>query len=191
MNRRTLLGRMSGLLATVCAAVVGVPAVRFLIAPLYENKSKRSVVQRVARLDQLRVGEPVQFNVLGSRRDAWTLYPKGNLGIVWLVRRTSESTAPQDAKVDAYSAECPHLGCTIQRSASKAEFDCPCHKAVFDFSGDAVDTRTRGYVNPAPRSMDALTCHVVSVSAGESKEWWVEVEYQRFKAGLTTKIPVV
>jgi nitrite reductase/ring-hydroxylating ferredoxin subunit len=35
----------------------------------------------------------------------------------------------------AFSARCPHLGCTLQYSEASREFRCPCHGSIFNLSG--------------------------------------------------------
>jgi menaquinol-cytochrome c reductase iron-sulfur subunit len=186
MERRTVLRWLCHATATACAAIVVVPGARFLIAPLLRRGSGAALVQRIARLDQLTVGEPKQFAVVGNRRDAWTSYPSEVIGRVWLVRRSDESTAPPDIQVDAYSAECPHLRCTIQLDAAQQQFVCPCHRAVFDIDGGALRGDQLDYENPSPRDMDALACRVVQDE--QSEDWWVEVEHQRFQMGLTEQV---
>ncbi|MFV2069855.1 MAG: ubiquinol-cytochrome c reductase iron-sulfur subunit, partial [Pirellulales bacterium] len=140
--------------------------------------------RRVVRLDQLPVGKPKEFSVLGSRQDAWTVYADEIIGRVWLVRHTDESVEGADAKVDAYSARCPHLGCSIQFAGPRGDFVCPCHDAVFDLQGEAVRTGKQGRKNPAPRDMDSLVCRVVQ----DAEAWWIEVEYQDFELGVHEKV---
>jgi cytochrome b6-f complex iron-sulfur subunit len=38
----------------------------------------------------------------------------------------------------AFSAACTHLGCLVKWEASRREFLCPCHAAVFDENGGVV-----------------------------------------------------
>ncbi|MFL6446398.1 MAG: ubiquinol-cytochrome c reductase iron-sulfur subunit [Bryobacteraceae bacterium] len=70
------------------------------------------------------------------------------------------------------SAVCPHLGCSVQWSASKHTFVCPCHTAVFDPEG----SRTSG---PAPRGMDALPTEI--------QNGRLMVRYQYFRQLVPTK----
>jgi Rieske Fe-S protein len=64
------------------------------------------------------------------------------IGSAW-IRRTG------DQQVEAFSAVCPHLGCTIGWDAAKKNFLCPCHDSRFDAAG----TRMTG---PAERGLDPL-----------------------------------
>ncbi len=185
MKRRTLLRRICQLISTVCVAIVAYPSIQFIIAPLRKKKNEESGSKRVAQLSQLKTDQPQEFPVIGNRRDAWTVYSNEAIGRVWLVLRNDAST-PGKAKVDAYSSVCPHLRCAVQMASNKKEFSCPCHNAVFDFSGEAVSKEKLGRNNPTPRGMDSLECKVVQDE--KTKEWWIEVKYEKFKTGLATKV---
>lgn len=189
MNRRNLLKWISRVIAGTCSAVVAVPGIGYVLAPLRRGRSAPAVVRRVIPLKNLRVGEPVLVALAGSRRDAWTHYARETIGRVWLVRRTGRRTPPDQAQVDAFSAICPHLGCSTQFDASRGRFVCPCHRAEFHLSGEAVDDEQLGFQNPAPRGLDSLPCRIVQEEP--SGAWWVEVEYERFESGLSKKVPKV
>ncbi|MCA9247319.1 MAG: Rieske (2Fe-2S) protein [Planctomycetales bacterium] len=185
MNRRSLLRWICRAIASVSAAVVAVPAVRFLLHPLLRRQKNDAIVRRLAPLDDLPVGKPQSFPILGTRQDAWTTYEEEVLGRVWIVRRSNSETSPEQAQVEAFTAICPHLGCAIDWDKAHDHFLCPCHRAVFDSNGQPAADADLGYKNPTPRGMDALECRVVQDA--ETETWWVEVEFQRFEFGLTTQ----
>lgn len=59
---------------------------------------------------------------------------------------------PEEATVVAFSATCPHQGCTVEPAGD--EFDCPCHHSRFAAaSGDVLG-------GPAPRGLTRLTATV-------------------------------
>ena len=188
VERRSLLKWICGVIAAMCSVVVAVPVVRFLLGPLQRRDSLGTLVQRIALLEQVPVNQPKQFAIQGNRRDGWTLHPKVAVGRVWLVRRTDVSVEPEKAQVDAFSAECPHLGCIIGFTESKAQFLCPCHQATFDLTGEIVGKDQTGFENPSPRNMDTIPCRVVHDEKGD--RWWVEVEFQKYEKGLAAKVPV-
>lgn len=185
MRRRTWLKLASGWLGAVCAAVVGVPGVAFVLEALRRNGSNDELTRRVARLKDLPVGKPVAVPIIGARQDAWTVHPDEVLGRVWLVRKKTEG-ADVEHPVVALSATCPHLGCMIQHDAKDNRFVCPCHRAAFGLNGEKLATNKRGQQNHAPRAMDALECQLVTDE--ETQEVWVEVTYQKFEQGLTKKV---
>jgi len=183
-DRRTVLKSISASLASACAVGVAIPGTRYAVASLSRRSSGDAVVQRVP-LDNLPPGKPIEMAITGSRRDAWTLYPEQVIGRLWLVRRTDEKTPPEQAKVDAFTSECPHLGCVVQLDVSGDRFVCSCHKAYFDFSGNPLPGQS-GEKTPAPRPMDSLKCPcVVEEHTGQ---WWVEVTFEKFQLGIPDKV---
>jgi len=200
MNRRTLLAGLSGLLALVCAAVLAIPGVRYLLGALSTGGANEDVPsRRIVPLASLVPGVPTMAPVTGKIRDAWTVYNEQTIGRLWIVR-TDDNQDPQQAELVILSAECPHMGCTIGTRAIEAdgenrppfEFYCGCHRAQFDAEG-ALKSLEGGGENPAPRGMDRF-----DKAAGEwavvqdekSKEWWVEVRFKRFETGTEEKKPI-
>lgn len=183
MNRRTLLAWLSRLLATASTFLIGIPGVSFVFANLRSSSPKKTPLQRVARLQDLPEGKPVQVNVTGSRRDAWTTYPDEVLGRVWLVRTPSGDSANSSPAVKAMTSVCPHLGCAVQLDPAGKQFICPCHRASFAFTGSRLSEK--GKPGHAPRDLDSLDCQIVTDERGDQ---WVEVAYQQFEHGLTTKV---
>lgn len=182
MRRRTVLKWISGVLGGACAAVVGLPGLSYLLGTLRGKESQGELTRRVARLKDLPVGRPVAVPFIGARLDAWTLHSDEVLGRVWLVRQAGEGAS----SVTAFTATCPHLGCTIQHDTKANRFVCPCHQAVFGLNGEKVKELGNGRQNYAPRGMDALDCQLVTDET--TQEVWVEVRYQKFEQGLTTKV---
>ena len=67
MNRRSLMKLVSRVIGWTCALVVAVPGISFITAPLRRRSSSGGIKQRVVKLDNLRVGEPTQVAITGSR----------------------------------------------------------------------------------------------------------------------------
>jgi menaquinol-cytochrome c reductase iron-sulfur subunit len=150
-----------------CAVLAGaaIPAVVFVAAPL-TAPGAGGVWVKTLRLDQLREREPRRVALVADRRDAWTREQDVQLGSVWLVREG-------DAVV-AFSAVCPHLGCSVDRAPGGREgFTCPCHASAFDLDG----ARQSG---PSPRGLDVL--------ASRLEDGVVHVELKRFRIGLAEKV---
>lgn len=74
------------------------------------------------------------------------------------ISELSEATAAHAAAgVVAYSAVCPHLGCTVSMWDDERDlFHCPCHHAYFDPRSDA-----RLVEGPSPRALPALPLKLV------------------------------
>jgi len=118
---------------------------------------------RTVRLDQLKEGEPKRVAIVDDRRDAWTIERGVELGSVWLVRHGD--------KVTAFSAVCPHLGCSVNAVADGA-FACPCHTSAFDAQGKKKS-------GPSPRDMDSLDTKI------EGDDLFVD--FRRFKIGTAAR----
>jgi quinol---cytochrome c reductase iron-sulfur subunit, bacillus type len=187
MNRRSLLKWISRAIGWTSALVVAIPGISFVTAPL-RRRGAGATTQRIAKLNSLQTGVPTKVAITGDRQDAWVHYDEETIGRAWLVRETDDSANPEDAKVTAFSAVCPHLSCNVHFDTQN-RFNCPCHKALFEVTGQPVPDAELGYRNPAPRGLDALQCKVVKDE--DSGEWWVEVKYEDFEPGLTTQVPKV
>jgi Rieske Fe-S protein len=189
MERRTFLRWAVHGLGAVFAAVVGVPAAVYLIDPRNRPARERDY-RRVARLSELSVGVPHEVVIREDVRDAWTLQPDEVVGRVWLVLR-EERDAQGNPRVDAYSATCPHLGCSINCTGS--EFLCPCHGGRFTLTGARVQPLAS---NPAPRDMDNLQDSPgqtnprlvpIADNPGGARDFWVEVKFRKFKTNQPQK----
>ena len=187
MNRRHVLQWLSGAIAAACSAVVAVPGVSYVLATV--GRAEGGTIGAAPRLRlwrRLRPGQPVVMAITGSRQDAWTTYSQELVGRVWLVRRSDESTPPDQAQVQAFSTVCPHLGCETQTDNAGKGFFCPCHKAKFALNGDKAARKPGGEKNHAPRGLDRS--NAASPRTQTSGEWWVEVKYETFERGLTKKV---
>ncbi len=51
--------------------------------------------------------------------------------------------------LQAFSAKCPHLGCTVNFDAISKRFKCPCHGSMFDASGKWIS-------GPAKKNLEVL-----------------------------------
>ena len=169
MNRRRFLNGCSAFLTGLYALLLVVPGFAFLMDPLFRRKQARKTY-RLAQLDDLQVGVPQKFVVTDQRVDAWTRYPEGPIGVVWLLR-TGES------EVTAYSATCPHLGCSVDFLDETQEFHCPCHQANYGMDGAVLS-------GPQQRGLDTLT---VSLEK-EQNQQWVSILFERFQLGSAEKV---
>ena len=147
------------------AAATAIPAAAFVSAPI-ASKGAAGRWVRTLRLDQLVEGEPKRVAIVDDRRDAWTIERGVELGSVWVVLHGD--------KVSAYSAVCPHLGCSVNVApGAGAGFACPCHTSAFAPDG----TRTSG---PAPRGLDTLATRI--------EDGFVAVDFRRFRIGIPEKV---
>lgn len=168
MRRRRFFLSLSSLVACAVSAVMGIPAFAFLLEPLRRRgtaKKNRPVV----KLEELPLNEPRKVVLRDRHVDAWTRYPEGPIGAVWLIRRSPQEVA-------AFSAVCPHLGCSVDYHGDAEQFMCPCHDAVFSADGSVVS-------GPQRRGMDRLEASIETIEG----EKWVSVIYERFEQGTAEK----
>ena len=147
------------------AAATAVPAAAFVAAPI-GSKGAAGRWVRTLRVDQLVEGVPKRVAIIDDRRDAWTIERGVELGSVWLVKHGD--------KITAFSAVCPHLGCSVNVAAEAAAgFACPCHTSAFEHDGK----RKSG---PAPRDLDSLATRI--------EEGFIAVDFRRFRIGIPEKV---
>jgi menaquinol-cytochrome c reductase iron-sulfur subunit len=166
LNRRRFIHWCSLSLSALAALFVAIPGVGFLIDPLLSDH-KRKKRHRLLKLSDLKIGVPRRMAIIDQRVDAWTRYPEGPIGSVWLRRRDEKS-------VDAFSATCPHLGCPVNFVAADEQFHCPCHEASFAADGSII-------AGPQQRGLDHLDVAIETVGKVE----WVSVVFERFEPGIS------
>lgn len=170
IQRRTFLKRAFLLVNGAIAAIVAVPALRYLLDPLARSR-KDGAYLRVAPLSALVPGQPTRMPIISGRDDAYTRYPPGTIGQVFLTRQPEGATVPA---VKCLQTICPHLGCAVNYVPEGESFACPCHTSDFDKNGQRV-------TGPAPRGLDPLECRV-------TPDGWVEVRYQEFEVGIARRV---
>jgi Rieske Fe-S protein len=112
---------------------------------------------------------PKLFQIVTSRRDAWTEFPAQAIGAVFLHRRS-------ESEVVAFNASCPHLGCAVEYRDENQSFYCPCHDSNFAKTGEVMGT------SPSRRGLDSLEVEI------RGKEVWVK--FLNFEPGIPEKKPV-
>jgi menaquinol-cytochrome c reductase iron-sulfur subunit len=177
VSRRRFYSVAANALGGLIALVVAVPGVAYLLNPILGRKGDAlgGFRQLPVTLGELPVGTPRQFPIIEARDDAWVKYPPEPVGSVWLIRQPEGATEP----VLAFTAECPHLGCSINLAADGANFFCPCHNSAFKLDGERLN-------NTPPRPMDRL-----EVETPEGPDEPIRVKFQRFRTQSKEKTPLV
>jgi menaquinol-cytochrome c reductase iron-sulfur subunit len=174
-GRRRFLKWLTHGLGAAFAATLGVPALLYLLDPR-NRKPPSGDFRPVAKLSELKDGQPVAFTIRESRRDAWTIHPSDIVGRVWLIRHGSDVTA--------FTVTCPHLGCSINLEGDR--FVCPCHNGTFTLDGKRTDPGA-GRRNPAPRDMDSLEVRL-EPAVDDPKDQVVWVRFQVFYQNQQAKV---
>ncbi len=122
--RRRFLGRLSLVLSAAIGAVVTLPVIAFLLAPL-TRKGPR-VWRSVGPAEGFIIGQTVSV----AFEDASPLPWAGVAGrtAAWLRRDGLE-------RFTAFTVHCTHLGCPVRWVAEAELFLCPCHGGVYYADG--------------------------------------------------------
>jgi Rieske Fe-S protein len=186
MERRTFLRWAVNGLGAVFTAVLGFPAVVYLIDPRNRPARERGF-RPVARVSEL-TGVATEVVIRETRQDAWTLHPNEVVGRIWVVRQGDDAQGRPN--VEVFTTTCPHLGCSINYTGGN-EFLCPCHGARYELNGQAIRQGESGRPvgNPAPRGMDSLEKELRPVP-GAPGDYDILVKYEKFKAMTERKEPI-
>jgi menaquinol-cytochrome c reductase iron-sulfur subunit len=127
LSRRRFLEKLSLALGGFCAAVVGLPLIAFVIAPLFRKMPQPWVT--LGKVGDFQVGKTVTVTVIDTSPLPWAGITAKNA--VWL-RRESDTT------FIAFSANCTHLGCPVRWMEGAELFMCPCHGGVYYKDGNVA-----------------------------------------------------
>ena len=83
MRRRKFLKHCTSILGSLYVTILAVPALGFLFSTLKRGRQTENTY-RLARLNDLEPGVPQRFTINDQRVDAWTKYPSGPIGSVWI-----------------------------------------------------------------------------------------------------------
>ncbi|MEY2485425.1 MAG: menaquinol-cytochrome c reductase iron-sulfur subunit [Verrucomicrobiota bacterium] len=148
LSRRRFLEKLSIGLAGFCAAIVGLPLIGFVIAPLFRKVPEQWVT--LGKVSDFQIGKTVTVTVIDTSPLPWAGITAKNA--VWL-RRESDTT------FIAFSANCTHLGCPVRWMEGAELFMCPCHGGVYYKDGNVA-------AGPPPRP---LVRYDVRIKNGEVK----------------------
>lgn len=125
-ERRKFLAGVSAILAAAGAAILGVPVIGALLAPL--RKSDPVAWIPLGKVDEFPIGETVRV-AYSANPDGWAGL---NLQRAAYVRRTAPDA------FTALSVYCTHTGCPVNWVDGASLFLCPCHGGAFARDGEVV-----------------------------------------------------
>ena len=134
-DRRRFLNRLSIALGGLASALVGVPIVGFLIAPLFRQPPR--IWRPVGPIDNFKLNEITEVSFEDTSALPWAGLTSKTAA--WLYRQGTEEFV-------AYSANCSHLGCPVRWEAQAKLFMCPCHGGVYYQNGAVA-------AGPPPRGL--------------------------------------
>jgi menaquinol-cytochrome c reductase iron-sulfur subunit len=135
LSRRRFLEKLSIALGGFCAAVVGLPVIGFVIAPLFRKPPEQWAT--LGKVGDFQIGKTVSVTVLDPSPLPWAGITAKNA--VWLRRES-------DTSFIAFAANCTHLGCPVRWMEGAELFMCPCHGGVYYKDGNVA-------AGPPPRPL--------------------------------------
>lgn len=139
LSRRSFVTGVMGFLGGIIAAVIGIPAIGYLISPGLKVESADEWVP-LGLFEDIPMGEPKLFSFTLTKRVGWETTAR-SFGI-YVVRN-------EDDSLELFSNVCTHLSCRVAWNADRQLFACPCHDAAFAIDGSVVD-------GPPPRPLDSF-----------------------------------
>ncbi len=127
INRRNFFQALCIGLAGVCGAILGVPLVGFVVAPLFRKTP--DIWEDIGKVTDFEMGKTVNVTFQDPSPLPWAgITSKSG---AW-VRRTGEK------EFIAFSVNCTHLGCPVRWLQDAELFMCPCHGGVYYNDGSVA-----------------------------------------------------
>ena len=162
ISRRRFLEKLCIGLSGVCAAILGIPLVGFVVAPIFRKTTGKWI--SVGKVTDYEVGKTVSVTITDPSSLPWAGITARNA--LWL-RRVNES------EFIAFSVNCTHLGCPVRWLADAGLFLCPCHGGVYYSDGTVA-------AGPPPKP---LIRYDVRTASGQ-----VEIKTMAIPITTTTKL---
>jgi Rieske Fe-S protein len=140
LNRRGFVAGIVTFLGGIIAAVIGLPAIGYLLSPSLRNRgtSTEEVWVPLGLVDDLVEGEPRLFSFTRTQRVGWETTAQ-SYGI-YVTRKSGDT-------FDVFSNVCTHLSCRVSWQEDLGEYLCPCHDGHFGIDGSIIS-------GPQPRPLD-------------------------------------
>ena len=120
ISRRKFFEALCFGIGGLCAAILGLPLVGFVLAPLFRKTPETWI--SVGKVADFEKGKTVNVVIQDPSPLAWAgITSKSG---AWL-RRTEEGA------FIAFSVNCTHLGCPVRWLQDAELFMCPCHGGVY------------------------------------------------------------
>lgn len=137
MGRRKFLTGIIGVVASAVAALVGIPAIGYLVSPGVKKQNEDKWLT-LGPVSSLTPGVPTGFPYSRRIKDGWVESTQS--GIAYAVTHDGQ-------EVKVFSNLCTHLNCRVTWNEARQGFFCPCHDGLFGINGEVL-------TGPPPRPLD-------------------------------------
>lgn len=146
MDRRSFVAGVVAFLGSIIAAVIGLPAIGYLLSPGLRKSGSVITDEWVplGLVDELIVGEPKLISFSRTQRVGWETTAQ-SYGI-YVLRKPGNT-------YDVFSNVCTHLSCRVSWKEELSEYICPCHDGHFGIDGSIIS-------GPQPRPLDTFEYRV-------------------------------
>jgi len=148
VTRRRFFECLSIGMSAICALIIGLPIVGFILAPLFRKSPGQWI--SLGKVDDFKIGQTVNVTFADPSPLPWAGITAKTAA--WLRRENEETFI-------AFSVNCTHLGCPVRWLADAELFMCPCHGGVYYKDGSVA-------AGPPPHP---LTRYEMRIENGEVK----------------------
>ncbi len=128
ITRRQFMIRGTGLLGGLITAIISVPAVGFLLSPLWATTPLLWADVQGGPIDDIPEATPTA-RIASIQTDTNPPQPPVNR-VVYVVKHQGQ--------LYAFSNICTHMQCDVHWAASLDLFECPCHGGLYSITGRNV-----------------------------------------------------
>ena len=146
ISRRTFVSRLSIACAGLCTAIMAVPLVGFVVAPLFRKAPDTWI--SVGNIGDFEIGKTVDVRIADPSPLPWAGITANSAA--WLRRESADEFI-------AFSVNCTHMGCPVRWLASAELFMCPCHGGIYYKDGTVA-------AGPPPKPLYRFAVRVVNGS---------------------------
>ena len=143
IGRRRFLAGIIGVVAGSVAALVGLPAIGYVVSPAVKKTSGEEWIT-LGPLASLTPGVPSGFPYSRSITDGWV--QSTQTGTAYALTSDGQTCV-------VFSDVCTHLSCRVSLKTDTLTFVCPCHDAVFSATGAVIS-------GPPPRPLDQFESRI-------------------------------
>jgi len=143
IGRRRFLAGIIGVVAGVVAAVVGLPAIGYVVSPGVKKQGNEEWIT-LGPLSSLTPGIPSGFPYSRTIPDGWVQSTQSG---------TAYALTLDGQTCTVLSDICTHLSCRVSLKTDNLTFVCPCHDAVFSATGAVIS-------GPPPRPLDQFESRI-------------------------------